>query len=177
MATENDGPCYFCGEPTDSLAGNPGRWPVMLCHKEDPGVARHHHSECVSEHLEQVLMMKEQVRVSDEAFNFHLARANKAEAACAEMRGLLENINKCIHGVIPASYFPHILHALSSDCGKDYFSRAMVLEQVGPIVSVLHDIRELSEDFLDAPPSDISPGVDWSGVIDRALEHAKKLTL
>jgi hypothetical protein len=25
-------PCYYCQEPCNSVAGNPGRWPVALCH-------------------------------------------------------------------------------------------------------------------------------------------------
>lgn len=44
---------------------------------------------------------------------------DEARAACAEMRGLLDNINKSIHGLVSDSYYPHILHALSSDCGKE----------------------------------------------------------
>ena len=29
-------PCYFCKEPINSLAANPGRWGVPLCHEDDP---------------------------------------------------------------------------------------------------------------------------------------------
>lgn len=42
-----DGPCYYCGEPTQSLAGDPGRWPLLFSHDDDPGVVRHHHTRCV----------------------------------------------------------------------------------------------------------------------------------
>jgi len=44
-------PCYYCGEPCNSLAGNPGKWPVALCHADEPGVVKWHHGGCVSERL------------------------------------------------------------------------------------------------------------------------------
>lgn len=44
-------PCYYCGENCDALAGNPGKWPVMLCHKDEPGVMKYHHVECVTKRL------------------------------------------------------------------------------------------------------------------------------
>jgi hypothetical protein len=46
-----DGLCYYCGEMTDSLAGNPSEWPVFLCHADDPGKMKPHHSGCVSKRL------------------------------------------------------------------------------------------------------------------------------
>lgn len=46
-------PCYYCGEPCNSLAGDPGKWPVALCHSDEPGVMKWHHSHCVSIRLAQ----------------------------------------------------------------------------------------------------------------------------
>jgi hypothetical protein len=45
-------PCYYCGEPCNAVAGNPGMWPVALCHPDDPGVVKYHHHDCVAERLE-----------------------------------------------------------------------------------------------------------------------------
>ena len=55
---KQDGPCYYCNKPTISHAGNPGLWPVMLCHADDPGKVKHHHVQCVSERLAKVEQMK-----------------------------------------------------------------------------------------------------------------------
>jgi hypothetical protein len=44
----DDGPCVECGETTESRAGNPGRWPVMLARADQPGRVRHHHVACVT---------------------------------------------------------------------------------------------------------------------------------
>ena len=55
---EHDGPCYYCNEPTESHAGNPGLWPVMLCHPDDPGRVKHHHARCVGDRLAEVKQLK-----------------------------------------------------------------------------------------------------------------------
>jgi hypothetical protein len=44
-------PCYYCGKPCDSLAGNPGEWPICLSHRDAPGVAKWHHASCVTSRL------------------------------------------------------------------------------------------------------------------------------
>lgn len=51
----NGEPCYYCGELCDSFAGNPGKWPIILCHKDAPGVSKAHHSACISSRLELVM--------------------------------------------------------------------------------------------------------------------------
>lgn len=45
---KKDGACYYCGEKTNSFAGNPGLWPVRLCHVDEPGKAKYHHAKCIS---------------------------------------------------------------------------------------------------------------------------------
>ncbi len=42
-----DDKCYYCGEMTNSFAGNPGKWPVVLSHSDEPGKPKCHHEECV----------------------------------------------------------------------------------------------------------------------------------
>ena len=50
--TEGNGEaCYYCGEPCKSYAGNPARWPIPLCHRNDPGVVKWHHIGCVTDRL------------------------------------------------------------------------------------------------------------------------------
>lgn len=43
--------CYYCGRPCNSLAGNPGEWPIALCHRDAPGKVKWHHASCVHERL------------------------------------------------------------------------------------------------------------------------------
>lgn len=43
--------CYYCGQPIDNLAGDPGRWEVGLCHADDPGVVKRHHAACVDKRI------------------------------------------------------------------------------------------------------------------------------
>jgi len=44
-------PCYYCGEPCNGFAGDPGLWPLAFCHRDEPGVMRWHHSRCVTRRL------------------------------------------------------------------------------------------------------------------------------
>ena len=46
-------PCYFCKRPCNSLHGNPGLWPIPLCHTDEPGVVKWHHTICVMERLQE----------------------------------------------------------------------------------------------------------------------------
>ena len=41
LPREHGMPCYYCGEPADSLSGNPGKWPIALCHKDEPAGPAH----------------------------------------------------------------------------------------------------------------------------------------
>ncbi len=47
-------PCYYCGEPCNSLHGNPSLWPLIFAHKEEPGIAKAHHTKCVTERLDKL---------------------------------------------------------------------------------------------------------------------------
>ena len=44
-------PCYYCEDPCNGYAADPGRWPVGLSHPDDPGVLKWHHHQCVFERL------------------------------------------------------------------------------------------------------------------------------
>ena len=48
---KEEGPCYYCGEKCEPFAGNPGKWPIMLCHSDEPGKTKPHHVECISARL------------------------------------------------------------------------------------------------------------------------------
>jgi hypothetical protein len=52
--THHGEPCYYCGKPTNDLAGNPAEWSVVLSHADEPGVAKAHHAGCVNERLERL---------------------------------------------------------------------------------------------------------------------------
>jgi hypothetical protein len=43
----SEGECAFCGEPVNSLAGNPSRWPLTFSHPDGTGKVKHHHVGCV----------------------------------------------------------------------------------------------------------------------------------
>lgn len=44
-------PCYYCGEPCNDLAGNPGLWSLPFCHRAEPGFVKWHHTRCVTSRL------------------------------------------------------------------------------------------------------------------------------
>lgn len=71
--------CYYCGEPCNSFAGDPGLWPILLCHPEAPGVARAHHDRCVSQRLHP-----KDLTDPDRRF-FARRAAELAEAHCSGM--------------------------------------------------------------------------------------------
>lgn len=48
ISAGHDEPCHMCGESCDGLAGNPGKWPIML---PVEGMPRWHHTGCVAARL------------------------------------------------------------------------------------------------------------------------------
>lgn len=54
MIEGHDQPCYYCKKLCCSYAGNPSMWPIPLCHEDEPGVVKWHHTGCVSERLWQL---------------------------------------------------------------------------------------------------------------------------
>ena len=48
---EHDGPCEFCGEPTERFAGNPARWPLQFTLPDGTGTVRWFHVQCVQDRL------------------------------------------------------------------------------------------------------------------------------
>ena len=67
MSEGHNEPCYYCGEPCNSLAGDPGKWPVGLCHSDEPGVVKYHHEACVNDRLESVARLTERCDAYKEA--------------------------------------------------------------------------------------------------------------
>lgn len=47
----HNAPCYYCKETCNAEAGNPGLWPIPLCHRDAPGKVRWHHVTCVTDRL------------------------------------------------------------------------------------------------------------------------------
>ncbi len=46
--------CYYCEKLCNSLSANPGDWPIGLCHRNEPGVVKWHHTRCVSDKLRKL---------------------------------------------------------------------------------------------------------------------------
>jgi hypothetical protein len=46
-----DGICYYCGKMTNNLSGNPSEWSIALCHRDEPGKVKIHHTGCVTTRL------------------------------------------------------------------------------------------------------------------------------
>jgi hypothetical protein len=99
------------------------------------------------------------------ALKEQLAQRN---AACAEMRDVVSNLADIAqNNDISKDEFDRIesykSRALSSDCGKDYFSR----EQVMPLVEALEKLSRLgNEPFLG--------NSDGNVIAQRALAHVKE---
>lgn len=53
-------PCYYCGKPTNDLAGDPSEWTVVLCHEDAPGVGKAHHEGCVFRRLQSASALARQ---------------------------------------------------------------------------------------------------------------------
>lgn len=72
-------PCYYCGENCNSLAGSPNKWPIPLCHVDDPGRVKWHHVGCVSARLvdaPQSLIDKARAQAIEECAKHHDEQAH-----------------------------------------------------------------------------------------------------
>lgn len=58
----NDGPCHICGEPTCSLAGNPGLWPLLFPADDATGKCRHWHTGCVIKAMGEAARLRAALR-------------------------------------------------------------------------------------------------------------------
>lgn len=93
-------PCYYCGEQCNSLVGKPSRWPVALCHSDEPGVVKWHHTGCVMERLARA--ERAEAHYSDAVKDLQEWRgvAQRAEAEAKALRALLRPALDfiCLHG-------------------------------------------------------------------------------
>ncbi len=46
-------PCYYCDKPCNDLVGDPGMWSIPLCHGDEPGVVKYHHTGCLMARLKE----------------------------------------------------------------------------------------------------------------------------
>lgn len=60
--SSTDGRCYYCGEQTNTLIGDPSMWAMRFCHADDPGVVKYHHTGCVTERLKRLERAEEALR-------------------------------------------------------------------------------------------------------------------
>ncbi len=125
LTEPHDGPCYYCGRTTNGLAGNPSEWPLMFCHKEEPGVSKHHHVGCVTKKLRsaeaaeaRVAELEGIVLKVNEANDTWCARAEAAEARGVELAGALDNLrhsfcmSECIN--LDREHFDECEHATAT---------------------------------------------------------------
>ena len=99
--------CYYCKVPINNLAGNPGLWCVMLCHEDEPGVNKPHHSACVMERLQRLEAAEgeaKRARVTAAFEKEHAAsnldRWQAAEAALAEVHMDLHKRKQWLSGIL-----------------------------------------------------------------------------
>jgi len=58
-----DGPCFLCGEPTESLSGNPSKWPITLPYHYGNGDTRLYHQYCVVFLMQGNATMMEKIEI------------------------------------------------------------------------------------------------------------------
>lgn len=69
MIEGHDEPCYYCGMLCNSFIGNPSMWPIPLCHSDEPGKVKWHHTGCVSLRLDKLQKMEEMFAAMDKSYN------------------------------------------------------------------------------------------------------------
>lgn len=85
-------PCYYCADPCNALAGDPGRWPIAMCHADEPGRMKWHHTRCVeSRCVERDELSKLLPDLREIAGTAH-QRACLAESRLADLAGAARRV-------------------------------------------------------------------------------------
>lgn len=85
----HDEACYYCGAKCSALDGDPARWPVALCHPEEPGVVKWHHSGCVSDKLNDWQNMPNRNPAARGGYEFYI----NEEWACVRAAAIDESVD------------------------------------------------------------------------------------
>lgn len=93
----HDEPCYFCKEKCDSLSANPGRWPIPLCHSDEPGKVKWHHVGCISDRLEELHTLQNRISFLEEAINIQSSGRRVADSMAAAERKRYEGTLELLH--------------------------------------------------------------------------------
>ena len=110
---DRDGVCFFCGNPTSMLAGNPSQWPLIFCFGDETGVAKTFHVGCVikrlnrtekAEHVAATAQSAAVQKIQECNANFDslLIRAEKAERELAEIETILKPLKRELAGYLAA---------------------------------------------------------------------------
>lgn len=102
-----DAACADCGEMTDSLTGNPGRWRVSLPRSSAPGVMQAHHMQCVLNRLAERDRLKASVKELNDAFDEQVKEkqvlamklkttATRFSVECDALKERLEAAEECM---------------------------------------------------------------------------------
>ena len=100
----HDAPCYYCGKPCNSLAGDPGQWPVALCHEDEPGVVKWHHTGCVSDRLRKLA-------AAESACREHELTAKRWDWLASWFTSLCLNWTESKEAIVPEKVFKHFQDA------------------------------------------------------------------
>lgn len=133
-------PCYYCGKPCNGFAGNPGEWPIPLCHADDPGRVKWHHIDCVSSRLAAPRPpSNEVIRVDDEEVGktlLHKLRTYYGDDL--EARSLLIAAAREIEG---------LSHQLSE--AREVITEIAAYDENGPFFkNTIHNALNLARGFL-----------------------------
>ena len=85
--------CYYCEEPCDGYAGNPGKWPVALTHEDEPGKVKWHHTSCVSERLRELVAVEDALIASNDDMKQSGMRQFEV------VRGVIQERDRALHMV------------------------------------------------------------------------------
>lgn len=91
-------PCFYCKEPIDNLAADPGKWNCgPLTQADDPGRVRPHHVRCVAERLARAEaleaehdMLKKMVRLACDEDGMLAKLTHERNALQAALKEILE---------------------------------------------------------------------------------------
>jgi len=127
-------PCFYCSEPCDALAGNPGRWPISFAQPDGTGVCRTHHSACVVKRL---------------------SRAEAAEAREAALREALRPFASVkLNYEVSDKLGLKLVYSVDPDLRASDFRRASAALAAAPVVRAFDRVLTAAEiQTLHADPS------------------------
>ena len=66
--------CYYCKNPCNVWSASPSQWPIPLCHEDDPGRVKWHHTGCISSRLIELEIVRGDVDKLEIAFGLVISK-------------------------------------------------------------------------------------------------------